>query len=237
MNKNKWSALVVALIISLAEVVIIYELWLAGTWLLDNASYGPYISGAKTASFILLFIGSLIAEMQRLNKSTKRLLFSVVVLLGLYQTFINFVVNYDNANLPQNIVALFAPVMTLTQSKIAFAASDAIIRSSVVVLMWLVTGQVWLGVASMIADDTRAAIDKLQATIVELQQRNVELQTVAGQSTVWMAIPKSLRAKRLAQLLPEMNGSGEVVIAAAKNELGGDTVSRSQLRKPAKVKL
>lgn len=233
-DKNKIVALVVAYIISLAEVVIIYELWLAGTWLLDNAAYGKEISAAKTASFILLFIGSLIAEMQRLNKSTKRLLLVVVLLLGAYQTFINFVVNYDNANIPPNIVALFAPVMSLIWVKVCFAGLDAITRSCVVVLMWLVTGQVWLGVASMIADDTRAAMEKLQATITELQQRNDELKTDASQSAVWLSLPKALRANRLAVLLPELNGSGEIVKAAAKKELGADTVSRA--KKPAKVK-
>jgi hypothetical protein len=89
------AALAIAVIVALADTVIVYDLWLAGSWMST-----PFLSAAKTAAFVLLFVGSLIAEMQELSRAVRLLLLAGVVILGGYQALVNVVVNYHAASIP-----------------------------------------------------------------------------------------------------------------------------------------
>ena len=140
---HRKAALAIAVITALAEVVIVYDLYTSGTWLAPGA-----LSAAKTTAFVLLFIGSLIAEMQPLSRPLRGLLFVAVVALGLYQIQVNILVNYHHAQLPPSITAFFTYVMASTSeadTRFWAAIADGTVRTFVVIIMWLVTGLVWRG--------------------------------------------------------------------------------------------
>lgn len=142
---HRKAALAIAVITALAEVVIVYDLYTSGTWLAPGA-----LSAAKTTAFVLLFIGSLIAEMQPLSRSLRGLLFVAVVALSLYQIQVNILVNYHHAQLPPSITAFFTYVMASTSEADTHfwaAVADGTVRTFVVIIMWLVTGLVWRGEA------------------------------------------------------------------------------------------
>jgi len=143
LRSHKRAALAIAVIVALADTVIVYDLWLAGSWLTL-----PGLSVAKTAAFVILFIGSLVAEMQELQKRTRFLLFAGVVILGAYQAAINIVANYHGANIPPETVALFEPHLNAMQVRVWYAIVDGLVRTTVVIIMWLVTGLVWRGLAT-----------------------------------------------------------------------------------------
>lgn len=138
---NRKAAIALAIIVALADFVIIYDQWLVGKWFTLD-----FLSGAKTAAFILLFVGSLIAEVQPLTRSVRWLLFAGVVLLCSYQAAINVIVNYEGAIIPPRVVLFFA-WLNATNASVAWWAAvlDGVIRTAVVVIMWLVTGMVWKG--------------------------------------------------------------------------------------------
>lgn len=231
MNASKKVSLVIASIVSLSEIVIVYELWYSGTWLLaPNVSW---ISWLKTGSFMLLFIGSLIAEMQPLSDKTHRLLLGAVLLLGLYQFCVNVVVNYTDAKLPVGASDFFTGWLTALQVKFAYATFDAFVRSAVVVIMWLVTGLVWRGVAVVVTDamaELKNANEALQSTIAELQQRNTELSADNERGATWGTLSQAKRtlAINLLDVGGHLNGDRAAVMAAAKEEFGADKMSRSR---------
>ncbi|MFQ5613214.1 MAG: hypothetical protein ACE5H9_13885 [Anaerolineae bacterium] len=139
------AAMAIAIITALAEIVIVYDLYQSGLWLAPSA-----LSGAKTAAFVILFIGSLIAEMQDLRRPIRLLLFVAVVALGLYQIQVNILVNFDHANLPESVTTFFAYRFSPTTPADArwwAAVVDGVVRTFVVIIMWLVTGLVWRGEA------------------------------------------------------------------------------------------
>lgn len=137
------ASLVIAAIVALADMVIVYDLWLAGSWMST-----PFLSGAKTAAFVLLFVGSLIAEMQTLSRSVRVLLLAGVIILGGYQAMVNVVVNYHAMVVPASAAAFFDGWLTPAQVAFWAAVADGAVRSTVVVIMWLVTGLVWRGAAT-----------------------------------------------------------------------------------------
>jgi hypothetical protein len=143
MKSYQKAALAIAVIVALADSVIVYDLWLAGSWWST-----PLLSGAKTAAFVLLFVGSLIAEMQHVSRSVRWLLLASVVLLGSYQAMVNVVVNYHAAVIPATAAEFFQGWLTPAQVKWWSAVADGVVRSTIVVLMWLVTGLVWRGAAT-----------------------------------------------------------------------------------------
>lgn len=143
LKSYQWAALLIAVIVALADTVVVYDLWLAGSWMAD-----PFLSGAKTAAFVLLFVGSLIAEMQDLVKPVRLLLLVGVIILGAYQALVNIVVNYHSAHIPVEAAAFFEGWLTLDQVRFWAAVADGVVRSTIVVIMWLVTGLVWRGVAT-----------------------------------------------------------------------------------------
>lgn len=139
------AALVIAVITALAEIVIVYDLYASGVWLAP----GP-LAAAKTAAFVILFIGSLIAEMQPLRRPVRGLLFGAVVILGLYQAQVNVLVNYHHAELPATVPQFFIyilPAATPADTRFWAAVADGTVRTVVVVIMWLTTGLVWRGEA------------------------------------------------------------------------------------------
>jgi len=145
---HRRAALVIAVIVALAEAVVVYDLWLAGTWLTLSA-----LSVAKTAAFVMLFIGSLIAEMQPIARRVRWLLFGVVLLLGSYQAGINIVVNYAGADVPQVVTRFVEGWISADATVRWYAVIDGAVRSIVVVLMWAVVGLVWRGDAIVSATD------------------------------------------------------------------------------------
>lgn len=220
MNSHQKIALVIAVIISLAEVVIVYELWIAGMWIVSGNN-GWWLSAAKTAAFVLLFVGSLLAEMQSLSSRTRWLLLAAVMLLGGYQAATNIVVNYSSAIIPQSAVEFFQPTLTPMQTKFAIAIADGAVRSIVVVIMWMVTGLVWRGVATVQKVDN----SELQSKIDELQRANEEL---SSHCQVWSTLSQAGQLRLLFAMMEELNGNGEAVEAAARRQYGSDKVSRAK---------
>lgn len=137
------AALVIAVIVALADTVIVYDLWLAGSWMST-----PFLSAAKTAAFVLLFVGSLIAEMQELSRAVRLLLLAGVIILGGYQALVNVVVNFHAASIPPSAMEFFTGWLTAGQVKFWAAVADGVVRSTIVIIMWLVTGLVWRGAAT-----------------------------------------------------------------------------------------
>lgn len=145
-------AAIVAIIVALADVVIVYDLWLAGSWLSS-----PLLAATKTAAFVLIFIGSLIAEMQELRRSTRWLLFGCVLILGIYQAVVNMVVNFYGAVVPPAASAFFETFnMSASQVKFWYATTDASVRTLVVIIMWLVTGIIWRGAAAIVRKEPKS---------------------------------------------------------------------------------
>jgi len=213
LRSHKRAALAIAVIVALADTVIVYDMWLAGTWLTNG-----WLSGFKTAAFVILFIGSLIAEMQELQKRTRWLLFAGVVLLGSYQATVNVVANYHGANVPTEVLALFTPHLSTMQVQIWYAVIDGLVRTTVVIIMWLVTGLVWRGlatsdsvsgeeVASLQAElaSVQADRDALQASVAGMQADLSQMKAVAHGTQVFDQLEPEMKARVLAQC---RNGDG-----------------------------
>lgn len=207
------AALAIAVIVALADTVIVYDLWLAGSWLTN-----PLLSAFKTAAFIILFIGALIAEMQDLQKGTRLLLFGGVLILGTYQAGVNVVANYHGATIPQSAVEFFSPLANPMQVKFWYSLVDGIVRTTVVIIMWLVTGLVWRGLAT--GDSASSAelaetqeqlgivkdrFVKLQSDYNHVQAERDHLQSVAQSVQFFDSLEPEMKARVLAQC---RNGDG-----------------------------
>lgn len=143
MKSHRRAAFFIGLVVVLVETVIIYDLWFAGSWLSPSV-----LSVAKTVAFVLIFIGSLVAEMQELAPRTGRLLLACILILGVYQGIVNATVNFYGAEIPAAASAFFIPFgLDAGQVKFWYAISDAAVRTLTGIIMWLVTGLVWKGVA------------------------------------------------------------------------------------------
>jgi nitrate reductase NapAB chaperone NapD len=137
-------------------------------------------------------------------------------------------VNYYGANIPQRILDLFAPVWSVTVTEIVYSGFDAITRSLVVVLMWLVAGKLWRGVALIIADDTKEAMARLQETVTELQQRNAELEDTHKYGAMFAVMSGINQARLVDEMKKIANGQTPQLEAAAKAELPAYTRSRAK---------
>lgn len=222
------AALVVAVIVALADAVIVYDLHLSGAWLSPS-----WLSWLKTTAFVLLFIGSLIAEMQDITRPVRLLLLAAVVLLGAYQAAVNVVVNYHAASIPASAVAFFAPRLDAVQVKLWYSVADGFVRTAVVVIMWLVTGLVWRGMAT--GDSATAAeVAELQGALeaveanreairqeygllekanAELKAQVSHLQAVTDSVTAFAAMPPEVQVRVIWEC---RNGDG-----LTKRELAG----------------
>lgn len=194
-QNHQWAALAIAAIVALAEGVIVYELQLSGAWLVPD-----WLAWLKTIAFMLLFVGSLIAEMQQLAPRVRWLLIATVVILGLYQAFTNAWGNYFGANIPTSAVAFFNGLLTDEQVRRGFAIVDALTRTAVVVLMWLVTGLVWKG-AAIHAEAATAP----QADIAELQAQLEAMRGEVAAVRIFAALPPKMQGHIILKL---RNGSG-----------------------------
>ena len=218
-HQNRWAAAIVAVIVILAEIVIVYELQLAGSWLVPG-----WLSSLKTVAFILLFVGSLIGEVQPLAPRVRWLLFAAVVILSAYQAVINAWVNFYGADIPQAALVFFADWFTPAQIAWWFAVVDGMVRTVVVVIMWLVTGLVWRGVAVR-EDDGNAA----QADVEALRASLAAAQVAAQGAGSWQLLSPTAKARWLAS-----NTNGDRPAAALVAEAEGvatSTVSREYKRK------
>lgn len=183
LESHQVAAIVIAVIVALADAVIVYDLHLSGAWLSPS-----WLSWLKTAAFVLLFIGSLIAEMQQLRFWTRVLLFVAVLLLGAYQASVNVVVNYHAAQIPQSAVAFFETLkLTPLQVTFWYAIVDGMVRTTVVVLMWLVCGLTWRGIATDRADASDA-LTELQAEAEQLRAANERLQVAVDAQSKFTAL-------------------------------------------------
>lgn len=81
---------------------------------------------------------------------------------------------------------------------------------------------------ALVDQDAIKEAEQLRVTVAELQQRNAELSDDNDRGATWAALPKAARARLINEILPELNGHGATVRAAAVAELGADTVSRGK---------
>lgn len=216
---HQWAALAIAVIVGLAEGVIVYELQLSGGWLVPD-----WLAWLKTIAFMLIFVSSLIAEMQNLAPRVRWLLIATVVILGLYQAFTNAWGNYYGANIPPQAVAFFNGALSPEQVRRGFAIVDALTRTAVVVLMWLVTGLVWRGVAVSVEVATAPQVElmamqtdmeRMRADLAAAQHKTETAKAEAQAAGAWKLLSGAAKARFIAE---NMNGNRPSAAEVARLE-------------------
>lgn len=193
------AAIVIAVIVALADTVIVYDLYVSGAWLSPSL-----LSCFKTAALVLIFIGSLVAEMQPLSRRARALLLVAVLVLGCYQIAVNVVVNFHSANVPAQAAVFFADWLTPDAVTWWYAVVDGTVRTAIVILMWLVTGLTWRGAATATAADAGEvlAMEQRCATLESERDAAADARDTLVQDLA--VLEKSLSAaKRFGKLTPQ----------------------------------
>jgi len=118
---------------------------------------------------------------------------------------------------PAQALAFFAEWLTPAQVVWWFAVTDGLVRTAVVVIMWLVTGMVWRGVATMqVASAGNAAeIARMQQDLTEAHEAVTLAREALAAARHFEALPQQLRVK---WIVANRNGEGPTNAEIARNE-------------------